>query len=387
VKIAHVITRLIIGGAQENTLLTVLGQQQDVRDQVTLITGPGLGPEGSLEPTAEAEGVDLRLIPSLRRAIHPVRDWRASGVLRRMLSELRPDIVHTHSSKAGILGRRAAAQLGIPAVHTIHGSSFHRNQSAPIHWLTIQAERWAARRSRRLISVCDAMTDQYVSAGVADRSLFTTIHSGMDVDRFLRPARSPEQVRSELGLEPDHVVVGKVARLFHLKGHADVIRAAARIADAIPELRFVFVGDGILRRECEAQIRQAGLTDRFVFTGLVTPERVAELVHAMDVVVHTSMREGLARVLPQALIAGKPVVSYDIDGAREVVISGETGALIPPGAIEPLADALRELVLDQPLRVRLGGCGRERYTEQFRHQTMNRKIREVYADVLGSAGG
>jgi len=386
VKIAHVITRLIIGGAQENTLLTVLGQQRNSQDQVTLITGPGLGPEGSLEPSAAAAGVDLRLIPAMRRAIHPARDWKACAALRRTLSALRPDIVHTHSSKAGILGRLVAAQLGIPAVHTIHGSSFHRNQSAPIRWLTIRAERWAARRSRRLISVCDAMTDQYVSAGVADRSLFTTIHSGMDVDRFLRPPRPPEHVRSELGLEPGHVVVGKVARLFHLKGHADVIRAAARIAAAIPELRFVFVGDGILRRACEAQIREAGLTDRFVFTGLVTPERVAELVHAMDVVVHTSLREGLARVLPQALIAGKPVVSYDIDGAREVVINSETGALIPAGAIEPLAAALRELVLDEELRMRLGRTGRERFTEQFRHQTMNRKIREVYTDVLGSTG-
>ncbi|MEO1995636.1 MAG: glycosyltransferase family 4 protein [Planctomycetaceae bacterium] len=383
-KIAHVITRLIVGGAQENTLLSVLGQRETYGDQVALITGPGLGPEGSLEPSAVAAGVDLRLIPEMRRAIHPWRDWRAYAALCRMLSDLRPDIVHTHSSKAGILGRMAAAELGIPVVHTIHGSSFHRNQAAVGRWLTIRAERWAARRSDRLISVCDAMTDQYVAAGVAERELFTTIHSGMHVDGFLRPTRSPEAVRAELGLDPGHIVVGKVARLFHLEGHADVIRAAARIADAIPELRFVFVGEGILRQQFEDEIREAGLADRFIFTGLVTPERVAELVHAMDVVVHTSLREGLARVLPQALIAGKPVVSYDIDGAREVVINGETGALIAAGEIELLADALRELALDGALRARLGHAGRERFTEQFRHETMNRKIREVYSEVLGS---
>ena len=384
VKIAHIITRLIIGGAQENTLLSVLGQRDAHGDEVALITGPGLGPEGSLEPAALAAGVDLRVIPEMRRAIHPLRDWRSYLALRHLLREYRPDIVHTHSSKAGVLGRLAADKLGIPVVHTIHGSSFHRNQRAVGRWLTVQAERWAARRCQALISVCDAMTDQYVAAGVASRDLFTTVYSGMRVDRFLQPDRSPEVVRAELGLAPEHIVVGKVARLFHLKGHADVIQAAARIADTIPELRFVFVGDGILRGQFEQQLSAAGLSDRFVFTGLVAPERVAELIHAMDVVVHTSLREGLARVLPQALIAGKPVVSYDVDGAREVVISGETGALIAPGDIDALAHAISELSRDAAQRERLGATGRQRFTDQFRYETMNRELRAVYERVLES---
>ena len=145
------------------------------------------------------------------------------------------------------------------------------------------------------------------------------------------------------------------------------------------------MGDGILRQQFEADIARLGLTDHFVFTGLVPPARVPELIHAMDVVVHTSEWEGLARVLPQGLIAGKPVVSYDVDGAREVVLPGETGYLLPPQSVDELAAAICELAGDRELRDRLGQAGRERFTNQFRHQTMTAQIREVYQSVLNDS--
>lgn len=383
VFIAHIITRLIIGGAQENTLLTVEDQVRDYGDRVALLTGPGLGPEGSLEERAGRSGAEIRLIPEFRRNIHPYREWVSYRTLIRWLQELKPDLVHTHASKAGILGRWAAAKLGIPAVHTIHGASFHYGQSPWAHRLYQLLEWNAARTTARFISVADAMTDQYVAAGIAPRDQFVTISSGFDVEPFLSPPRPPDLVRQELGLSPEHVVIGKVARLFHLKGHVYLIAAAKTVAAQCPQVRFLLVGDGILRADFERQIAEAGLTDRFVFAGLVPPSQIPELVHAMDVVVHTSVWEGLARVLPQGLIAGKPVVSYDIDGAREVVLPRETGLLVPARMIEPLAVALIELANDPALRQRLGAHGRARFTEQFRHQTMTRRIREVYADVLG----
>ncbi|HUQ71855.1 MAG TPA: glycosyltransferase, partial [Planctomycetaceae bacterium] len=318
--VAHIITRLIVGGAQENTLLTVEDQQRDYGDRVELITGPGLGPEGSLEDRARANGVDLRLIPDFRRNLHPLRDWTSYREIIRLLRELKPDLVHTHASKAGILGRWAAAKLGIPAVHTIHGASFHYGQHPPAFRLYRQLERNAARMTARYISVAEAMTDQYVAAGVAPREKFVTIYSGFDVEPFLSPPRPPLEVRRELGLSPEHVVIGKVGRLFHLKGHEFVIEAARTVCERFPQVRFLFVGDGILRGEYERRLDELGLRERFVFAGLVPPGKVAELVHAMDIVVHTSLWEGLARVLPQGLIAGKPVVSYAIDGAKEIVI-------------------------------------------------------------------
>src|SRR5262245_48877156 len=171
-KVAHIITRLILGGAQENTLLTVEDQQRDWGDEVTLITGPALGAEGSLIERARASAVDLRIVPEMRREIHPLRDWASYRALVRLLGEIRPELVHTHSSKAGILGRAAAARVGLPAVHTIHGSPFHPYQSRLAYHAYRRAETWAARRTRRLISVCDAMTDQYVAAGVAPREKF-----------------------------------------------------------------------------------------------------------------------------------------------------------------------------------------------------------------------
>jgi glycosyltransferase involved in cell wall biosynthesis len=383
--IVHYITRFIVGGAQENTLLTVEDQHHLFGDKVTLITGPGLGPEGSLEERALRGGVDLRLIDSSRRAIHPWHDWKTCRELLRLLREIQPDLLHTHSSKAGIIGRAAAAHLRLPCVHTIHGASFHFGQSRLAFGIYQRLERWAAKRTDKFISVCDAMTDQYVAAGVAEREKFVTVYSGFDVEPFLKPPRSPQQVRAELGLKPEHIVIGKVARLFPLKGHEYLVRAAQSVISRCPDVRFLFVGDGILRGQFEAELTRLGLRDHFVFAGLVPPGRVAELIHAMDIVAHTSVWEGLARVLPQGLIAGKPVVSYDIDGAREVVIPGETGYLIPAQSIDGLSAALCELASDSLLRHRLGAAGRERFTDQFRHQTMTRQIRDVYASVIGSA--
>lgn len=385
-KVVHVITRLILGGAQENTLLTVDDQHHLWQDDVVLLSGPAIGPEGSLVERARQRGLDLRIIPELRREMHPWRDWQSYRRIVRFLREIKPDIVHTHSSKAGILGRAAAHRLEIPVVHTIHGSPFHPFQSRLAYQFYRGAETWAARRCEKLISVCDAMTDQYVAAGVAPRDKFVTVYSGMEVEPFLNPARPRNEVRRELGFGPDDVIVGKVARLFELKGHEYVIAAARIVAAKNPHVRFLFVGDGLLREALEAQISRAGLSERFVFTGLVSPEKIPDLISAMDIVVHASLREGLARVLPQGLIAGKPVVSYDIDGAREVVIPGETGFLLPPRSVAELADAIIELAGDAALRDRLGQTGRRRFTDQFRHETMTRRLREIYQQVLDFHG-
>ncbi len=380
--VAHVITRLIIGGAQENTVFTCEDQHRDYGDQVTLITGPALGPEGSLMERARSAGFRVIEIPEMRRSINPKLDWISYRELLRILREAQPDIVHTHSSKAGILGRRAAWKLGIPAVHTIHGASFHRGQH-PLAFRAYQMlERRAARWCEHFISVCDALSQQYVLADVVSSDRFTTVYSGMDVEPFLNPPRSREEVRQELDLKPEHVAVAKIARLFPLKGHEYLIQAARAVVDECPQTRFVLVGDGILREQFEQQIREAGLQEHFILTGLVEPARIPELIHACDIVAHTSVWEGLARVLPQGLISGKPVVSFDVDGACDVVLPNQTGFLLTVEDVDALADALCRLVTSPDLRERLGQAGRERFTEQFRHETMTREIREVYRRVL-----
>jgi glycosyltransferase involved in cell wall biosynthesis len=323
------------------------------------------------------------MVPELRRTIQPWNDWLAYRALLAVLGEFSPEVVHTHSAKGGFLGRLAAWKLGVPAVvHTVHGAPFHPYQNFFARTFFQWCERYAARRCHALVSVADAMTDQLVAAGVAPRDKFTTVYSGMDVEPFLRANETRPATRARLGLAPEHIVVGKIARLFHLKGHEYLIAAARQVVADSPDIRFLLIGDGILRSSLERQIADAGLRDHFVFAGLVAPEEIPSLIGAMDILVHVSLREGLARALPQALIAGKPVVSYDIDGAREVVLPGQTGFLVPPRSVEPLADAIRKLVVDPSLRERLGRNGQARFADVFRHETMTSQLRAVYQREL-----
>lgn len=382
-RIAHVITRMIIGGAQENTLLNCLDLVREYDDDVLLITGPALGPEGDLLSQGRAGELPVEVLPSLRRAIHPKWDWLASRAIRKALAGFQPDVVHTHSAKGGLLGRQAAWKLNVPAVvHTIHGAPFHPYQSRLARDFFCRCERWASARCHRLISVADAMTDLMVEFGVAPREKFTTIYSGMDVEPFTRAKEHREMTRQKYGFRDEHVVIGKIARLFHLKGHQDLITAAIPVLQRQPNVRFLLVGDGILRETLTQRIAELGLSDHFVFAGLVPPTEVPALIGGMDALVHASYREGLARALPQALIAGLPVISYDVDGAREVAITGQTGILVPAQDVAALSQALETLAVDDPMRQRMGREGQRRFTEQFDHRTMTARVREVYQQQL-----
>jgi glycosyltransferase involved in cell wall biosynthesis len=381
-RVAHIITRMIIGGAQENTLYNCLDLIQDYGDEVLLITGPAIGPEGELLGRGRAGGLPVEYVPALARSIHPWRDFQALNQLQKAIAKFQPDVVHTHSAKAGFLGRAAAWGRVKAVVHTVHGAPFHPFQSFAARNLFILLERWAARRCHHMISVADAMTDLLVAAKIAPRSKFTTIHSGMDVEPFRHCAQFREQSRREFGFDADDIVVGKIARLFHLKGHEYLIEAASQVVRQNPRVRFLLIGDGILKNKLVNRITELGLSQHFHFTGLVAPERIPYCLSSLDMLVHTSLREGLARTLTQALIAGKPIISYDVDGAREVCIDGETGFLLKPKAIGELALAITRLAADPQLRERLGQGGAARFTDQFRHQRMTERIRQLYQQLL-----
>ncbi len=262
-RIVHVITRLIIGGAQENTLLTVEGLHHRHGDDVTLITGPAEGPEGDLFDRAYAQGLKVELMPELVRAVRPGTDWKAYRSLRRAFRRLGPEVVHTHSSKAGIVGRAAAWDERVPAVvHTIHGLPFGPSETAIRNRLYVTLERWAAKRCHAIVSVCDAMTEQALAASVGRPEQYRTVYSGMDVDAFLNPPRGRDEVRRELGLPDDAVAFGTVARLFERKGHDDILAAAPAITAAEPRVRFVFIGDGILRDTLIAETERLGVAAR-----------------------------------------------------------------------------------------------------------------------------
>jgi glycosyltransferase involved in cell wall biosynthesis len=381
-KIVHVITRLIIGGAQENTLLTVEGLHHRHGDDVTLITGPAEGPEGDLFDRAAAQGLKVEVMPELIRAIRPAVDWTAYKKLRASIRRLKPDVVHTHSSKAGILGRAAAWDEGVPAIlHTIHGLPYGLFETPLKNRLYVALEKWAARRCHAIVGVCDAMASQALAAGVGRPDQYLTVYSGMDADAFLNPTRPREEVRHELGLADDDVAFATVARLFELKGHDDILSIAPRVLAANPKVRFVWIGDGIWRERLIGEIERLGLRSSFVLTGLVPPGRIPELLQAVDAVIHPSLREGLARVLPQSLLVGRPVISYDVDGAREVVMP-ETGILLKPRDLEGLASGILRLARDPALCASMGAEGRRRFADQFRHETMTRQLRSLYERLL-----
>jgi glycosyltransferase involved in cell wall biosynthesis len=242
-------------------------------------------------------------------------------------------------------------------------------------------ERWAARRCHAIVSVCDAMTEQALAAGVGRPGQYQTVYSGMEVEAFLNPAIPRNEIRRELGLADDEVAFGTVARLFERKGHEDILAVAPAVLQANPKVRFVFIGDGILRDRLIAATKRMGLRHAFHFVGLVPPQRIPELLGAVDAVVHPSLREGLARVLPQALLVGRPVISYDVDGAREVVLP-ETGILLAPRDLPGLSAAILRLAADPALRHDLADEGRRRFADQFRHETMTRRLRSLYEHLL-----
>ena len=385
-RIVHIITRVILGGAQENTLITcrLLAERGH---EVTLITGPALGPEGQLFDQTKGQKYRTIVVDEMRRAILPFKDYASYSKIKALLRELEPDIVHTHSAKAGIVGRFAAWSLkdewakGHPGVvHTLHGLSFHPYQNPWANRLYIAFEKAAARRTDYFISVADAMTEQNKAAGIGVDKPYVTAYSAIEEEQFLTPIPPDRRqgFRRRHDIPPDAVVLVTIARLFMLKGHDYIIESARELSKRFPSVIWLFVGDGNLADVYKEQIQHLGLTDRFRFTGLMPPDQIPLAIQSSDVLVHCSLREGLARTLPQAMLCSRPAISFDVDGAREVV-NETTGRLIEPKNVPQLIEACAELIADKPLRERLGQTGRESVQRKFAPDTMVDTIEKVYA--------
>lgn len=377
-KICHVITRLIIGGAQENTILTCRGLVERGHE-VILAAGSETGPEGSLWDAARACGARLIPLQHMRRAVGLMVDWKARPELIELFRREQPDVVHTHSSKAGILGRSAAYAARAPRiVHTIHGMSFNRTQPAAVRATYRWLERKAGRYTDAFITVADAMIDQSVAAGLGLRERFTTIRSGLDTSLFAPSPSERERYRQAWGINDDEVVVGTVARLFQNKGYDEILAAMPAMIAGCPRLRFVWVGDGKHRARYESRLERLGLRSRVRLLGLVAPDQVASILHGFDIILHASRWEGLPRAIVQGLLSGLPAVSFDNDGAPEVVIHGETGFLAPYGDTACMAAGVVALARDTRLRQRLGAAGRARCLTEFEWRRMAEAIEAVY---------
>ena len=390
-RILHISTRLIIGGSQENTVLSCIGAA-DQGHTVALAYGPIYGPEGSLLPRVIADPrIERFEVPNLVRHIAPLRDRRCLKELRELIHKWKPDVVHTHSSKAGILGRKAAWAEKVPVVvHTIHGLAFHPYQSWWKNFLYIRAERWASHRCHAMVSVADAMTVQALAQGIGRPEQFVTIRSAMETEHFIAPATKREELRARFGWDESVVVLGTTARLSELKGHDDMIDAFGELltqtgANAnAPKVALLWVGDGWWRDRLVARLKALGIADRVAMTGLVDPSEIPAWISAMDVIVHPSYREGLPRAVVQGMLEQKPVIAYDVDGAREVCQHERTGLLVKAGDSRALR-AAAQWMIDHPNERRvMGERGREVVRVDFDWRTMNTHLLELYRR-LGAA--
>ena len=382
-SIMHISTRLILGGSQENTVLSAEGQA-DRGHRVCIVYGPIYGPEGSLlERVKRYGGIEAIETPRLVRRVAPLNDLRCLGDLRKLIRRWGPDVVHTHSSKAGVLGRLAAWKESVPCVvHTIHGLAFHPYQSRLANAISIASERFAARRCHRIIGVADAMRDQALAAGIGRADQYVTVYSGMETQAFLDSTSCRGDVRTELGFDDDDFVLGTVSRLAELKGHDDLLDALGPLMRTRPSLKLLWIGDGWWRDRLLRRVADLGLADRVVHTGLVEPGAIPRLLTACDAVAHPSYREGLPRAVPQALLSGLPVVVYDIDGAKEACANGQTGRLVEPGNLAALGESVLWMMDHPQERAAMGERGREVCRQRFDAAAMVEKLETVYASVL-----
>ena len=377
--ICHIITRMIVGGAQENTLLTIIDHIEKGHN-VILITGESQGPEGELLKNKKFSDFRIITSPSLVRNLNIAKDIRAYKELKRILGDIKPDVVHTHSSKAGILGRAAASAVNVPFIcHTVHGQAFHRYEKPWKNYIYIQAEKWAAKKCDKIYAVADAMINQCVAAGVAPRDKYMTVYSGMELDNFLLSSKdkvAQTALRNRLSIPQDAKIIVTVARLFPLKGYEFLLPAAKIIAKAFDNIYFLVVGNGIMMEEIKKQATDAGL--KFVFAGLVPPDEVGQYISISDFMIHLSLREGLPRTIVQSLACGKPAIAFDLDGAPEVIKHEKTGYIAEPENYTQVAEYALELLKNPVQKQAMGKRGCDLVCSQFSWRQMGDILEDEY---------
>jgi glycosyltransferase involved in cell wall biosynthesis len=397
IRILHIITRMVRGGAQENTLANVTRINGDGWNSA-LATGPALGPEGSLEPECEAAGVRLIQVPHLVREIAPLHDLRALRYLKKVIRMELPHIVHTHTSKAGILGRIAARSCRVPVViHTPHGHVFHSYENRFKTEAFIRTERWCAARAERLVALTENEKREHLQLRIGAPEQWSVVHSGIDFGPFVRAPEHREAVRAELGIPSDAPLIGTVGRLVPIKGQQYLVEAYARLARRRPDLHLVLVGDGELHRRLVDQARSLNVpvidhtagrqkpgSPGVHFTGL--RRDVFRLMSAMDIFALPSLNEGMGRVLAEAMAVGLPCVASRVSGTPDVVEEGVTGLLVTPRDSAALETALEKLLADRNRAFEMGRRGRERALGLFSVERMTQMLENLYRDELARKG-
>jgi len=431
IRNVHIITRFDKGGSAENTFLTVTGLDPRRYETFLIVggdgtpdafgnakkSGPDMGGNGTSDAggagvgdrrdatahaggkvrdsdvdaeraaaadnmeQARTRGVKTYVVPELVRPVDPVRDVRAFVRLRRLLRLIAPQIVHTHTSKAGIIGRMAAFSVRVPViVHTPHGHVFWGYFGAAVSRFFIALEKIAARITDRLIMLTDQEKADHLHYRISPRDKFAVIPSGVCLEAFSGLEGNEHHPEDKPpAFPPGAFVIGTVGRLTAIKGQRYLLAAAAKLVREIPELLCVVVGEGEMRRELEEQAAALGMDERMIFPGW--QRDVGDYMSAFDVFVMPSLNEGMGRVVVEAMAAGRAVIASDVGGLRNLVAPGENGLLVPPGDAEALAKAIRALYRDPERRRSMGEEGRKK-APAFSAGAMIMKIDELYKELL-----
>lgn len=388
IKVVHVITRFDKGGSAENTFLTVKGLDKS-RYEVILVRG--LSDEshmGAAESKAVEEGlreiqrkgIRIRTIPALIRKIQPLSDFHAFIDLVKIFREEKPHIVHTHTSKAGILGRWAAFLTGVPVIiHTPHGHVFWGYFHKYVTLIYVLLERLTAKITDSIITLTEQEKRDHLRFQIAREYKFSVIHSGVEVNKFFHVPQNSTEIKLKLGIAKESFVIGTVGRLTHIKGQRYLIEAAARILTARRDMVFIILGDGELMTDLRMLAHTLGIKEKVLFLGWRSD--VAEIISTFDVFVLPSLNEGMGKVLIEAMAVGRPIIASDVGGIPDLVIHDKNGLLVPPADPESIAMAIETLYRDPLRREKMGESGRI-IAESYSAISMIQKIDRLYSDLI-----
>ncbi len=378
-RVLMAITVLGTGGATNVVLDIAEHFNQHPDFEIDLITGPI--PEGRTDLTyiAQDRGIRTREVPNLVNHINPLTNLKAVADLRRMILKGQYDVVHSHSSVAGVVARMAAMSAGVPVIlHHVHGWGIHQVMPWWTRALYLALEWLCARFTSRLIMVSRRDIQKGLDYHIDKAEKFSLIYNGIDLSRF-RKEVDEQRVRSELGLDADTKLVGMIGRLDEQKNPLDFIRAAAMVTEAYPQAQFVFIGDGPLRADCESLIDELGMRGRFFLLGF--RDDIERILPIITITALSSLWEGLPLVFLESMSVGKPIVANDVDGAREVVINGETGFLVTPRQPAEMAERILYLLRNEAQCSQMGETALRR-SEYFSVQRMVEQVESLYKELL-----
>lgn len=383
IKVLHIITRLANGGADENTLYTINGLDSR-RYDIDLMIGEE-NDRDMMNNLNLREDINIYKIEGLVRDIVPFKELKALFSIYRVIRKNNYDIVHTHIAKAGVLGRIAARLAGVPyIVHGIHGITFPETIGFLRRFLFKNIERFCGKFTDRFIPVGEDMKQKYIEAGIGEAEDYNTIYSGMELNKFKKAASNSEEklnkLKSELGIKKDEIIVGNVSKIQKRKGYRYYLQVAERIVKEYDNVKFLIVGSGPYQDVIKRKVKEMDLSDSVIFTGFRTD--VEDVFSIFDIKVLTSLWEGLPRVLIQAAAVGKPIVTFDVDGAWEIVEENKNGFIVPMKDVDEMVEKVKLLLDDRKLRENMGDYSRTRIGDQWSVEKMVREIDQVYQELI-----